>query len=97
MDWRVLGYGEDEPWVERSNTKQDIFNKNANVQAEIFLSKKFPPLVKKDLSKKMGMEANLYIEGNDPQTVLFAYPRSFQDDSILQVIRLEMHLVSLFY
>lgn len=90
LDWRVLGYGEDEPWVERSNTKQDIFNKNANVQAEIFLGKKFLPLVKKDLSKKMGMEANLYIEGNDPQTVLFAYPRSFQDDSILQVIRLEI-------
>lgn len=29
-------------------------------------------------------------EENDPQTVLFAYPRSFQDDSILQVIRLEI-------
>ena len=27
LDWRVLGYGRDEPWGKRSNTKQDAFNK----------------------------------------------------------------------
>ena len=27
LDWRVLGYGGDEPWGKRSNTKQDAFNK----------------------------------------------------------------------
>ena len=26
LDWRVLGYGKDEPWEKRSNTKQDAFN-----------------------------------------------------------------------
>ena len=26
LDWRVLGYGKDEPWEERSNTKQDAVN-----------------------------------------------------------------------
>ena len=31
LDWRVLGYGKDEPWEKRSNTKQDAFNKEANV------------------------------------------------------------------
>lgn len=30
LDWRVLGYGRDEPWEKRSNTKQDAFNKEAN-------------------------------------------------------------------
>ena len=29
LDWRVLGYGIDEPWENRSNTKQDIFNKHS--------------------------------------------------------------------
>lgn len=29
LDWRVLGYGLNEPWAERSNTKQDAFNKEA--------------------------------------------------------------------
>ena len=37
LDWRVLGYGKDEPWEKRSNTKQDAFNKEANVRAEVFL------------------------------------------------------------
>ena len=28
LDWRVLGYGKDEPWEKRSNTKQDAFKKS---------------------------------------------------------------------
>ena len=38
LDWRVLGYGKDEPWEKRSNTKQDAFNKEANTRAEVFLA-----------------------------------------------------------
>lgn len=38
LDWRVLGYGKDEPWEKRSNTKQDAFNKEANARAEVFLA-----------------------------------------------------------
>ena len=26
LDWRVLGYDLNEPWIVRSNTKQDVFN-----------------------------------------------------------------------
>lgn len=33
LDWRILGYGKDEPWETRSNTKQDAFNKEANMRA----------------------------------------------------------------
>lgn len=29
LDWRILGYGLNEPWEERSNSKQDKFNKEA--------------------------------------------------------------------
>lgn len=31
LDRRVLGYGKLEPWEKRSNTKQDAFNKEANL------------------------------------------------------------------
>ena len=31
LDWRILGYSLNEPWEERSNTKQDTFNKEATV------------------------------------------------------------------
>ena len=33
LDWRILGYGIDEPWRERSNTQQDIFNEQANAKS----------------------------------------------------------------
>lgn len=77
LDWRVLGYGKDEPWEKRSNTKQDAFNKEANVRAEVFLSETFCPAVKAGLSQEIGCEANVYIDEKDKQTVIFAYPRSW--------------------
>ena len=42
LDWRVLGYGINEPWEKRSNTKQDAFNKEANQKAEVFLAETEP-------------------------------------------------------
>ena len=90
LDWRVLGYGIQEPWEERSNTKQDLFNKEANARAEIFLKENFLPTLICDLSKELGCKANCYIDESDGQTVKFAYPKSFTDESILQEIRLEI-------
>ncbi len=75
LDWRVLGYGKDEPWEKRSNTKQDAFNKEANARAEVFLAETFCPAVRSGLSQKIGCEANVYID---------------EKDKHLQVIRLEI-------
>lgn len=77
LDWRVLGYGKDEPWEKRSNTKQDAFNKEANARAEVFLAEQFCPTVQAELSRELGCEANIYIDEKDKQTVIFAYPHLF--------------------
>ena len=90
LDWRVLGYGIDEPWEQRSNTKQDIFNKEANKRAEEFLKNVFLPAIVKDLTAEIGAEVKCFIDEKDPQTVKIAYPNSFYDSSILQEIRLEI-------
>ena len=90
LDWRVLGYGIDEPWEQRSNTKQDIFNKEANTRAEDFLKNVFLPAIVKDLTAEIGVEVKCFIDEKDPQTVKIAYPNSFYDSSILQEIRLEI-------
>ena len=90
LDWRVIGFKKDEPWQERSNTKQDTFNKEANAKTKKFLKEKFLPAITTDLEKELGYAVNCYIEKNDPQTVVFAYNRSFEDMSILPVIRLEI-------
>lgn len=90
LDWRVLGYGIDEPWENRSNTKQDIFNKEANARAEVFLRNAFLPAINFDLTSELGDNVNCYIDDSDPQTVKITYPNSFADNSILQEIRLEI-------
>ncbi|NBK97776.1 MAG: nucleotidyl transferase AbiEii/AbiGii toxin family protein [Erysipelotrichia bacterium] len=90
LDWRVLGYKKEEPWQQRSNTKQDAFNKEANARAEVFLAETFCPAIKNGLSQKLGYEANVYIDEKDKQTVIFAYPHLFTNVATLQVIRLEI-------
>ena len=90
LDWRVLGYGMKEPWEHRSNTKQDIFNQEANTRAEEFLKNVFLPAIVKDLTAEIGAEVKCFIDEKDPQTVKIAYPNSFYDSSILQEIRLEI-------
>ena len=86
----VLGYEKDEPWVERSKTKQDLFNKEVNQQTEIFLRNEFLPELQNELSKELTDSITLYIDEDDGQTINFVYPQSFSDSSILQEIRLEI-------
>ena len=90
LDWRVIGYSAYEPWQDRSNTKQDSFNKEANSRTEDFLKNTFVPAVTEALKQELNTTVNCYIDKADPQTVVFAYNRSFDDNSILPVIRLEI-------
>lgn len=90
LDWRVLGYGKDEPWEQRSNTKQDAFNKEANERAEVFLRDTFLPEIINDLSEELKVQVKCEIDLYDKQTVKFIYPNSFSDTAILQEIRLEI-------
>ena len=90
LDWRVLGYDADEPWKQRSNTKQEAFNKEANERAEVFLRDVFLPVIKKDLTEELTGYVRCEIDSHDRQTVKFTYPNSFSDMAILQEIRLEI-------
>ena len=90
LDWRILGYGKDEPWEKRSKTKQDAFNKEANARAEVFLAETFCSAVKEGLSLELGCEADIRMDEREKQTVIFAYPKLFADAGTMQVIRLEI-------
>lgn len=90
LDWRVIGYNFDEPWQKRSNTKQDQFNKESNRKTEEFLKNEFVPQLERDFSSLLQEKFYIRIEENDPQTVLFEYPRTFQSSYVTQVIRLEI-------
>jgi len=90
LDWRLLGCGYNEPWEERSKTKQDAFNKALNTKAEEFISKQFLPVFTNELSKLIRENVNVKIDESDPQTVIFYYPQLFDTVSIQQSIRLEI-------
>lgn len=89
FDWRLLGYGIEEPWEKRSNTKQDSFVSQINEDAATFLRDKLMPEMQTYLDGQRIEDTSLHIDKNDPQTLRFFYPQSFSDNSILQEIRLE--------
>jgi len=94
LDWRLLGYTNDEPWETRSRTRQDKFNKEANAKTEVFLKEVFLPRVREDFSKILSEGFRLYIEDADPQTVCFAYPRIFTEKAIVSVVRMEIGVLA---
>ena len=94
LDWRVLGYSSREPWESRSNTKQLKFNEESRDRLFAFLKEEFLPEFKNGLSQMLGINCNVYIESSDLGTVVFAYPHSFADNSILSVIRLEIGVLA---
>ena len=89
LDWRLLGYGVREPWEERSNTQQDLFNEAANARSAAFLRDAFVPRIKADLEAESGRALDIGMDAVDPNTVVFRYPCAFGDGSILREIRIE--------
>lgn len=87
LDWRVLGYDKLEPWLIRSNTKQDKFNKEINEKTERFLKEDFLTELIKDFSQE---DFEFEIDSLDPQTILFSYPKIFDSNYLSQTIRLEI-------
>ena len=81
-------------YEERSNRQQDIFNKDVNSKTEDFIYEKLLPLLTKDFSDLLSDSFELYIDDIDKQTLCFRYPQSFEDESILQIIRLEIGVLA---
>ena len=90
LDWRVLGYAADEPWMERSNRKQQQFIKDAEARSLVFLREEFLPVFKRDMSSILGTEADVFLEEDDAGIVSFAYPGNLHDDALQRAIRLEI-------
>lgn len=90
LDWRVLGYGINEPWKARSNSAQDRFNDEVNQKTAKFLKKVLMPHLKKIAIEQEIKSYKFYIEEMDQQTIRFVYPQIYTDEALVQEIRLEI-------
>jgi len=89
LDWRILGYGINEPWEPRSNTKQLKFIEGANGRASNFLSDKLLTEMQATFKTDDDERFVVYLDNMDPLTLCIDYPKLYSDSSVLQVIRLE--------
>jgi hypothetical protein len=87
LDWRLLGYSSEEPWADRSATKQDAFGKEANQRTADFLAQEFTPFVHPVLCERVGAEVGVEARLQD---VLIKYPRAFALEAVQPRIRLEI-------
>lgn len=90
LDWQVLGYDKDEPYLERSNRQQGIFNTNVNKNTVALINEIWIPKMKTDLERRLGYGFKLEVDAHDDQTINFKYPQLFEENSILQEIRIEV-------
>lgn len=90
LDWRLLQTAKQDPWAERSKNQQNKLNEAMNAETAVFLKDSFIPRLEADFASLLPDSFRLYIDETDPQTVCFEYPRSFLDQAILPIIRLEI-------
>ncbi|ERL09642.1 hypothetical protein [Olsenella profusa] len=59
LDWRLIGYSIDEPWEERSNTKQDRFKLDTIERTNRDLAETFAPSLRASISEELGIDADV--------------------------------------
>lgn len=89
LDWRVLGYGRDEPWEPRSNSAQERFKADAAKRADIYLRETFAPALTESLAESLGHKPSVRV-GKEAETVWFDYPRTYDSSATLNSIKLEV-------
>jgi len=90
LDWRILGYGKNEPWDERSKKAQVRFNEEVRDRASNWIKNVLLPDLNQQINKIGSAELSLTIMEAEPRIVQVNYPGTFQMAGILQEIRLEI-------
>ena len=66
LDWRLIKYGIDEPWEERSHNQQDKFNKRMIKSTAEYLQSVFVPAVTEGIRKEIGEDILVEMDPDDP-------------------------------
>jgi len=84
LDWNEVA--KEDPYTERSNTKQDAFNKQIVKQSQEYIKQRFLPEVRSVL----GDLCVVSIGEDDPNVIHVKYPGGFSDKYLRPGIRLEI-------
>ena len=90
LNWEYLGIEPNEPFEYRSNTQQDKYNDILNNKAADFIRDILLPNIKDEMKQYLEKEIKIEVDKEDGQVINFYYPKMYNNDSILQYIRLEI-------
>lgn len=84
LDWREVISGD--PYEERTNNKQNIFNEKTNEAAQIYIREELLPAI----SKLLAPICSCTIDMDDPHSINITYPSAFKDIYLRPQILLEI-------
>jgi hypothetical protein len=84
LDWRCVT--SDDPFEKRSNSKQDLFNKDIQNSSGDYISTTLCQMI----SDAMENECSVSVDSKDPHVLLVKYPESFPKSYITPHIKLEI-------
>ena len=90
LDWRKIIPESENPWDERSKTKQDQFNKMVNLKAAEFYATELVPCLNDELRKILGVGEWVAVDDNDEMVVNFYYSQLFEVEYLRDKVRLEI-------
>lgn len=90
LDWRVLGYTDEDLWKDRSNTQKDRFSEEVTHKNNEYIRESFIPGFRVELEGRLQGSISLEFHEEPETHVIFNYPRSFDSGYILPQIRLEI-------
>lgn len=90
LDWRKIVPTDDNPWNDRSKTKQDQYNKMVNARAAEFYASDLVPCLNSELEEILGSGQWVAVDENDEMVVNFYYPQLFEVEYLRDKVRLEI-------
>lgn len=90
LDWRKIAGAGENPWEERSRTKQDVFNKKTNKAAAEFFANDLVPALNNELGRDLGDGQWCSVDEQDSMVVNFYYPQIFELSYLRSCVRLEI-------
>lgn len=90
LDWRKIVPTDEDPWNDRSKTKQDQYNKIVNARAAEFYASDLVPCLNNELEEILGSGQWVAVDENDEMVVNFYYPQFFDVEYLRDKVRLEI-------